>query len=87
MMSSLLKTVKQINRLALIFNLSSVSVNSRVNQAQKSIAKTVLKSGTRLYNNSKATLAEIGEIVNTLVVEVKTEKITAAQMIKISVKD
>ncbi|NES74431.1 MULTISPECIES: DUF5132 domain-containing protein [Okeania] len=86
-MSSLLKTVKQINVLALIFNLSSVSVNSRVNPVQKSIAKTIIKSGTRLYENGKATLAEIGEIVNTLVVEVKTEKITAAQMVKVSVKD
>ncbi|NET43116.1 DUF5132 domain-containing protein [Okeania sp. SIO2B3] len=86
-MSSLLKTVKQINLLALIFNLSLLSVNLKVTLAQKSIAKTIIKSGIKLYSYSKATLAEIGEIVNTLVVEVKREKITAAQMVKVSVKD
>ncbi|NEN91087.1 MAG: DUF5132 domain-containing protein [Okeania sp. SIO3H1] len=86
-MSSLLKTVKQINLLALIFNLSLLSVNLKVTLAQKSIAKTIIKSGIKLYSYSKATLAEIGEIVNTLVVEVKREKNTAAQMVKVSVKD
>ncbi|NES68958.1 MAG: hypothetical protein F6K24_28870, partial [Okeania sp. SIO2D1] len=71
-MSSLLKTVKQINLLALVF--------------KKSIAKTIIKSAIRLYENSKATLGAIGEIVNILAVEVKTEKITAAQMVKVSVE-
>ena len=51
------------------------------------MAKTIIKSGIKLYSYSKATLAEIGKIVNTLVVEMKREKITAAQLVKVSVKD
>lgn len=67
--------------------MSSLLKTVKATPAQKSIARAIIKSGIRLYDNSKATLAEIGEIVNTLVVEVKTEKITAAQLVKVSVKD
>ncbi|MDY7004258.1 MAG: DUF5132 domain-containing protein [Cyanobacteriota bacterium] len=67
--------------------MSSLLKTVKATPAQKSIVKTIIKSGIRLYDNSKATLGEIGEIVNTLVVEVKTEKITAAQLVKISVKN
>ncbi len=85
-MSSILKTVKHTNVSTVAFGLGAVVIAPILVPVLKPVAKATLKGGIRLYEKSKATLTETGEMLEDLVAEVKAEKMTAAQFVKVNVK-
>ncbi|NES05242.1 MAG: DUF5132 domain-containing protein [Okeania sp. SIO2F4] len=85
-MSSILKTVKHTNLSTVVFSLGAVVIAPILVPVVKPVAKATLKGGIRLYEKSKAALTETGEMLEDLVAEVKAEKMTPAQSVKVNVK-
>ena len=85
-MSSIVKTVKHTNLSTVAFSLGAVAIAPILVPVLKPVVKTTLKGGIRLYEKSKAALTETGEMLEDLVAEVKAEKMTAAQFVKVNVK-
>lgn len=84
-MSSILKTVNETNLSTFAFGLGAVVMAPILIPVIKPVAKATIKGGVKLYENSKAALAEVGEMLDDLVAEVKAEKITATQPVKVHV--
>ncbi len=84
-MSRILKTVKHTNLSTVVFGLGAVVIAPRLVPVLKPVALATLKGGIRLYERSKAALTETGEMLEDLVAEVKAEKITATQAVKVNV--
>ncbi len=84
-MSSIVKTVKHTNLSTVAFSLGAVAIAPILVPVLKPVVKTTLKGGIRLYEKSKAALTETGEMLEDLVAEVKAEKMTGVQPLKVNV--
>lgn len=83
-MSSILKQVKSTNRSIFPLNLEIVAV-AKIQVVLKSITQATIKSMIKLYENSRATLLESGEMLKYLIGEIKAEKIRAVEFVRVDV--